>query len=343
MIPTVTIVLPTYNRASFLPEALQAIACQTFADWELVVVDDGSTDSTADLLAVFQTPNSQPLVYVRQANAGAYAARNRGIDLAKGRFIAHYDSDDLWAPDYLARTVGALERRPELDWVFTACRRVNTATGDVLEPSTFHVKGVPRPFLSLRTRDDGDLHVIVDRDVLQLHINHGLYAGLQNSVIRSRVFVHERFWPDYRVVEDVFFLLRALTRGTTVGYLDGVYVTYRVHEDNSSASASNNTSARLEEVCREQIRACERVLNETPLPRRARNALRRQLSHAHFWRLGYSTLWKSGQFDEALVAFRDGLRTWPWQLGMWKSYIACTARRWFTARGARSAASPPHA
>jgi glycosyltransferase involved in cell wall biosynthesis len=324
--PRVSVILPTYNRATFLPEAFESIRSQTLNDWELIVVDDGSTDGTRQIVERLQLETDRPLRYVFQKNQGAYAARNTGLDHATGPYIAFFDSDDLWAPTYLERTVSALDRQPTLDWVYTACRRINLATATTIDESTYLVDGKPRPFLSLRTQNDRDLHVITDSSVLECQIRHGLYAGLQNSVIRARVFDGQRFWPDYRVVEDVYFLIRRLAAGITIGYLDDVYVTYRVHETNSSASGGNSTE-RLEEVFREQIRACARVLRETPLSTGARTALRRLLGEVYFWRLGYATLWPSDRRAEAMVAFRSGLRTWPWQLAMWKTYLLRTLAR----------------
>src|SRR5262245_12368939 len=94
--PSVSIILPTYNRAKFLPGALDAIGSQRWTDWELIVVDDGSTDDTREMVAELTRNWEQPVRYVYQENQGAYGARNRGLDMARGDFLALYDSDDLW-------------------------------------------------------------------------------------------------------------------------------------------------------------------------------------------------------------------------------------------------------
>lgn len=113
--PAVSIVLPTYNRADVIGRALDSVHRQTFADWELIVVDDGSTDGTATL---FQ--DSDPRIrYVRQENRGVYAARNRGLSLAQGRYITFLDSDDEWLPHYLALTTAFLDASPDDQYVMT--------------------------------------------------------------------------------------------------------------------------------------------------------------------------------------------------------------------------------
>ncbi len=103
--PLVSVILPTYNRASLLVEAMESVLRQTYPHLELIVVDDGSTDDTAQQVHRFADPRIR---YLRlDANRGVSHARNRGLQEARGELIAFQDSDDLWAPDKLARQVRA--------------------------------------------------------------------------------------------------------------------------------------------------------------------------------------------------------------------------------------------
>ncbi len=95
--PAVSVILPTFNRAHLLPEAIESVLGQTFRDLELIVIDDGSTDGTASVLSRF--PKS--VRTVRQARGGPSRARNLGMKQARGEFIAFIDSDDLWKPEKL--------------------------------------------------------------------------------------------------------------------------------------------------------------------------------------------------------------------------------------------------
>src|SRR5262245_13651873 len=185
-----------------LGEAFASIAAQTYSRWELIVVDDGSTDDTTAVLAGLTAAMPGIVRVVRQDNQGAYAARNTGLDNATGDYIAFFDSDDLWLPHHLERTVAALAAHPALDWAFGACQMVDMASGREISPSTFYVDGRPRPFMRLHAEREGDLRVIDDPKALDCQIRYGLYCGLQNSVMKRRVFEHRRFWPDYRVVDD---------------------------------------------------------------------------------------------------------------------------------------------
>lgn len=99
--PLVSVVIPTYNRAAVLERSLRSVFGQTFEDFELIVVDDGSTDSTQEFLAQFDGK----LRHVFQENRGVAAARNTGIGLSSGELVAFLDSDDEWLPDKLARQV----------------------------------------------------------------------------------------------------------------------------------------------------------------------------------------------------------------------------------------------
>ena len=107
--PRVSVIIPTYNRAWCLSEAIESVLSQTFQDMELIVVDDGSTDETPALLSQY----GDRLRVLHQPNQGVSAARNSGIQAAHGDLIALLDSDDTWQPDKLARQVDFFDRQPQ--------------------------------------------------------------------------------------------------------------------------------------------------------------------------------------------------------------------------------------
>jgi glycosyltransferase involved in cell wall biosynthesis len=105
--PVISIIIPTFNRAEYVVQAVRSVFEQTFADYEVIVVDDGSTDKTNEVLAVFKgAPNFQ---YHYQPNSGRSAARNQGFTLARGHFILFLDSDDLLFPEALAQLYEAAQ------------------------------------------------------------------------------------------------------------------------------------------------------------------------------------------------------------------------------------------
>jgi glycosyltransferase involved in cell wall biosynthesis len=110
-VPLVSVIIPTYNRAAWVTEAAASVLNQTYRDFELIVVDDGSTDATLEALASFW---GQIKVLRRQERRGVSAARNLGAAAARGEWLAFLDSDDLWLPDKLARQMNYLRAHPDL-------------------------------------------------------------------------------------------------------------------------------------------------------------------------------------------------------------------------------------
>jgi GT2 family glycosyltransferase len=118
--PLVSIVIPTYNRAAFIGMAIASVFAQSFHDYELIVVDDGSIDNTGDIVR----SHGYKVRYIYQENAGASAARNTGITHSKGEWLAFLDSDDEWRADYLARQMEAAAAHPTVCMQTTDCRFV---------------------------------------------------------------------------------------------------------------------------------------------------------------------------------------------------------------------------
>ncbi|WP_052807980.1 glycosyltransferase family 2 protein [Methyloterricola oryzae] len=138
--PRISIIIPTYNRAAYLDEAIQSVLAQTCEDWELIVVDDGSTDATADVVAKY----TGRITYKRQANAGACAARNLGLACASGEYVSFLDSDDRMLPNNLADLLAVLEQQPSVDvaygWYYWM-----EADGSPSYRAGPHIRGVTRP------------------------------------------------------------------------------------------------------------------------------------------------------------------------------------------------------
>jgi glycosyltransferase involved in cell wall biosynthesis len=141
--PLVSVIIPTYNRGWSLQEAIDSVLAQDFSDFELIVVDDGSTDNTLDIIGSY----SDDIIFLHQPNKGVSAARNRGITSSVGRLIAFLDSDDLWLPEKLSIQVDFFHTRPdtficqsEEIWIRNGVRvnpkkRHKKPSGMIFEPS----------------------------------------------------------------------------------------------------------------------------------------------------------------------------------------------------------------
>ncbi len=323
-----SIVVPTFNRAALLPATIAAIAAQRYGDWELIVVDDGGTDDTHARVRECTGGLPQPIVYVWQPNAGAGAARNRGIELARGEFVAFCDSDDLWLPHHLAAAIDGLRAAPELDALYGAACWVELETGATLVPHAFYPDGRPHPFMRLAVRRHAAVRLLDDPRTCRCAIRHGLRCAVQATVFRRSLFDHGLRFPDVRLWQDQAFLIHALKAGARFGYLDDVHLLYRVHDGNSCLAGRPRDLERGIAVWRTVVAAQEALLRSEPFTAAERWALRRRVADACFWNLGYRRLWQAGRTDEALAEFAAGLRAWPWDPRMWKTYGLARLRRW---------------
>ncbi len=115
----VSVIVPSYNASRYISETLESVLSQTYRNFEVIVVDDGSKDNTPDIVADYARRDSR-IRLVNQPNSGCGAARNRGIAEASGEFIAPLDADDVWYPQKLEKQVASLERNGE-NWGLTYC------------------------------------------------------------------------------------------------------------------------------------------------------------------------------------------------------------------------------
>lgn len=113
--PDVSVVIPVYNQETYLGAAIDSVFAQTYQDFEVIVVDDGSTDRTPEVIASY----GSRVRAVRQANAGNASAFNRGVGVARGRWVGWLGSDDMWEPTKLERQMDALRSRPDAGLIYT--------------------------------------------------------------------------------------------------------------------------------------------------------------------------------------------------------------------------------
>ncbi len=210
--PLISVIMPVYNGARFLKKTLESLLAQTCTDWELIVVDDGSTDATPDVLAEY---DDRRFVKIRKANGGEASTRNVGLSHAQGEFIAFLDADDLYLPNALEDMSAFLTAHPEFDALFSdgyLCdenehilsrlteHRSGLYTGNILEPLVLTADVITVPVCTLTRRAVIQQH--------QIEFDEQLVIG-----------------PDWD------FWIR-LARYARFGYLDQLTCMYRVHLTN---------------------------------------------------------------------------------------------------------------
>jgi glycosyltransferase involved in cell wall biosynthesis len=211
MAHAISVVIPTYNNARFVASAVESALSQSLPPAEVIVIDDGSTDATADVLA----PYGESIRYIRQSNSGPAAARNRGIKAARGELIALLDADDIWLPEKLQKQQDCLDANPRAGLVHSAFLRWDDRTGDTSLRRTVECRYVGRCY-----------HLFF----------------FENGALPSTIFVRREcvdrirgFDENIRKagVEDYDFSLR-IARHYDFAFVDEPLVMYRRHESNAS-------------------------------------------------------------------------------------------------------------
>lgn len=215
--PTVSVVIPTHNQPSLLIETLMSVFSQTFTDYEIIIINDGSTDDTLKQLEPF----ADKVKIITQANSGIGAARNCGIDHARGKYVAMLDHDDLWSPEKLAVQVAFLKAHPECCGVTVPFVK-STAPNECI------------PNLSALNSLDG----VLKRPLQKVIQGHNFL--LTSSVL---MFVRDKaegllYGTQRTSIEDKQFYLGLFNRGAFGIAGDKPLATYRVHESNFSDNAT---------------------------------------------------------------------------------------------------------
>jgi len=214
--PLVSVIIPSYNYAEYLSTTLNSVFAQRLEDIQVILVDDGSTDATVDVLE----PYRDRIDYIYQENAGLSAARNTGISNSKGEFILFLDADDVLGPDAIASQVAYLERNPAA-FVAVCENRFFRAT----DPN-----GEPKPFGSWALYQKN----------LGVHLCYFNIAPPHAFLFRRQAII-KTGWFDRQLTacEDYDFWLRAAVQGFVPNYNPAGLVYYRRHPKSMSANLMN--------------------------------------------------------------------------------------------------------
>jgi len=226
----VSIMMPAYNAEAYIGDAIQSVLSQTYPDWELIVVNDGSTDGTALVIDEFTDPRVKK---INQANGGEAVARNTALENMQGEFVAFLDADDEFLPNHLEVTVRILQEHPEWDGVYT--------DGDYIDQ-----KGTYLQRLSSRRR--GPFEGWIFEQLVWASDVFG--PPLCVLVRRDKVMQHEiRYDPRIVIGPDWDFFTR-LSEHVLFGYLDQVTCRYRIHQSNITLKAKQQVKLDSLALCR---------------------------------------------------------------------------------------------
>lgn len=284
-IPKVSVVIATYNRASFLAETIDSVLQQRFKDYELIVVDDGSTDQTRTLVESY----GSRIHYLYQENRGPSAARNLGVRQARAPWVAFQDSDDLTGPDHLEALYAYANEHPRCGMVF--------ANGAYLSGAQSK-RGTIIPMAKS--------HRLATNGVRLVDLFEKSMVRLQASLISKEAYDlvggHDE---SLRICMDLDLSFRLLMN-YPVAYLDRVVFWYRFHEGN----IGKNEELRLTE----NIRVIKKLLEQFPAAQRELGARRiaKRISY-RYYRLAKKR-WHNGRRDNAREAIRESIALCPFSL-----------------------------
>ncbi|MEO1342193.1 MAG: glycosyltransferase [Cyanobacteria bacterium J06635_13] len=215
--PLISVVIPAYNAAELIGETIESVIRQSFPDWELIVVDDGSTDNTVSVVEDFCTKDSR-IRLISQPNSGVSIARNSGAEKAKGELISFLDSDDMWLEDKLIVHVDYMQRHPKAG--------ISYALVEAISP-----EGCPSGKVANNHLSCEDPHYLFYKNPT---------ITPSNIVVRRKLFLKLGGFDESLVyTEDKEILFRLLCNSEfTVEQIDKILVRYRVHGSSSSSHLS---------------------------------------------------------------------------------------------------------
>lgn len=241
MSPRASVVIPTYNRRHGVREAIDSVLAQTEGDFEVVVVDDGSTDGTADVVRE-QYAEEPRVVVLTKPNGGTASARNHGIEAARGQAIAFLDSDDLYLPTFLERQLAALDAHPDAAMAICDAK----------------YEGGWRPsWTTILARSPAPQAIEQMCD--------GAWALPIQLLVRADVAKALKFDLDIKIVEDTEFFFRYFLAGHRSVVVDEVLALYRKMDGGTDEAQKTTTSL---PVRRERLALLERYAEHARDPRR---------------------------------------------------------------------------
>lgn len=285
--PLVSVIIPCFNNADMLPGAINSVLEQDYPNIEIIVVDDGSTDESIEVLKQF----NKKITLIQQINQGPAAARNKGLQAAAGEFIAFNDSDDLWLPGKLTAQIDFLQRHPEFAMCYCGWMEWD-GHSSLLSITDDPIDAAPT-ISSEGPASQGWLYTAL----LKESVIHTITAVLRKEVIDNIGL----FNTDYRIGEDHDYWLR-ISRKYRIAKLSQVYALYRnnpnsitkkVHDKNYSLLILESAIANYGLNCPSGEQASQTLLNQ-------------YLGARHFT-YGYNAMLQ-GDREKALSSFKGCIR-----------------------------------
>jgi glycosyltransferase involved in cell wall biosynthesis len=244
MAKLVSIITPTFNSASYIAETIQSVQNQTYQNWEMIIVDDGSTDETVSIIQQIQKTEHRINLVIQPKNVGPAITRNIGIELVQGKYLTFLDADDLWFPDFIQNSITTIQQT-KVPFVFSSYRRadesLNFVYSDFIVPQKVTYTDILKTnsiscltaFLDIEVLGKKFMPIIHKRQDMGLWLQylkeipfaHGIqepkaiYRIRKNSLSRKKSDLIKYQWQFYRKVEKLsvihsaYYMVHWMVRG----------------------------------------------------------------------------------------------------------------------------------
>ena len=305
-LPKISVIIPTYNRAHYINEAIDSALAQTYQNVEIVVVDDGSTDETRAVLKGYE----DKIRYFYQGHQGVAAARNFGIEKSSGQYLAFLDDDDIWFQEMLEVQVAYLEAHPEVGMVHADILIMDETSDNPRPRERILAKGLP-PEIEEPIAVRGDIRGPIPSGYILPELIIRNVIMIQTAVVRRSCFNEVGlFDQDSRLSQDYHLWLR-IARKFPIAYLDRPLAIYRIHTTNMSRDRVSARKRHLEAL-KKVLRLNPEVFDDVGLDDHF--AIRFKIA---YW------LFNQGSYIEARRYFSKARRIRPFHWPCYGYYLAC--------------------
>jgi glycosyltransferase involved in cell wall biosynthesis len=187
--PLVSIIIPTYNRERCIARSINSVLSQTYQNWELIIVDDRSTDNTKMLIEQYEKRDSRIRYIPNTHKKGPAGARNQGLEITKGEFIAFLDSDDEWRNYHIEEIICEFNNNPDIDWIFADGER--SCDGEIIKKSILNEAWADKNRFIVEKRKN--LLVFSEKKLLTNALKYYINVVTQVSVMRKEIFAKISF------------------------------------------------------------------------------------------------------------------------------------------------------
>lgn len=325
-IPRVSVIIPTYNREQWLPRSIGSVQRQTFTDWECLVIDDHSTDGSWELLQRMAASDHRIRPLKNQRTKGVSGARNTGLDLAKGEFLAFLDSDDEWLPHHLKDAINALIEHGTRAPAFTAPVERRLHSDGSLFGARRSAKDQTRETQGVAAQPHT---ILAPQDVKNAYLSLRGCVEIQTFVISRTGLKSIRFPEDLRLAEDGFFFLQLAQQQVSIIKQNRTHGILWAHDSNTTTAGGRQLSATdVIKLNEDFVYAGEKMLQELDLLGKEKSKIKKRLAQKIFWNIGYNGYLRKKQYRAARQEFLRAVRIQPLNLVFYKVFFISYVRQW---------------